>query len=439
MQLSKYLLIILIAIYTYQCFSALKNKPEEKKKGIYRGQRFLMYLIHFIAFLVIYLNVGKDTILIFYGAQVLYFILVRTLYKILYKKASLLLLNNMSMLLCIGFIMLTRLSYTRSIRQFKIVVIATILTIWIPYFLRKMKFLKKLYWLYGSIGISLLAVVMVAGSTSYGAKLSLNLGGMSIQPSEFVKILFVWFIAGIFTVSVKFSRIVIATICAAAYVMVLVLSNDLGTALIFFLVYLVMLYVATNKSIYLFSGLLAGSGASVVAYHLFYHVQERVTAWMNPWSVIDNEGYQITQSLFAIGTGGWIGMGLFKGMPNTIPVVEQDFIFSAISEEMGGFFALFLIMICLSCFLLFIKTALEVNDIFYKLTALGLGITYGVQVFLTLGGTTKFIPSTGITLPLVSYGGSSIFSTLIIISIFQGLYLWRQDEVEVNEEEKTTL
>lgn len=125
-------------------------------------------------------------------------------------------------------------------------------------------------------------------------------------------------------------------------------------------------------------------------------------------------------------------MGLYQGMPNKIPVVEQDFVFSAISEEMGGIFALCLIMVCVSCFLMFLNVAMQMKDQFYKLVALGLGTVYGFQVFLTIGGVTKFIPSTGVTLPLVSYGGSSLLSTMIVFAIVQGLYILRQDEGDSN-------
>ena len=146
-------------------------------------------------------------------------------------------------------------------------------------------------------------------------------------------------------------------------------------------------------------------------------------AWRDPLSVIDNQGYQICQSLFAIGTGGWSGLGLGQGLPKKIPVVENDFIFSAISEEMGGVFALCIIMVCVSCFLMIFNVSMQMKDQFYKLVALGLGSTYALQVFLTIGGVTKFIPSTGVTLPLVSNGGSSLLSTMILFGIVQALYI----------------
>lgn len=117
----------------------------------------------------------------------------------------------------------------------------------------------------------------------------------------------------------------------------------------------------------------------MVAYQLFSHVRVRVLAWQDPLSRIENEGYQICQSLFAIGTGGWFGMGLYQGMPEKIPVVEQDFIFSAIAEEMGGIFAICLLMVCISCFLMFFNVAMQMKEQFYKLIALGLGTVYGFR------------------------------------------------------------
>lgn len=129
-------------------------------------------------------------------------------------------------------------------------------------------------------------------------------------------------------------------------------------------------------------GLAAGAGASVVAYHLFDHVKRRVVAWKDPWGNYNDAGYQIAQSLFAIGTGGWFGMGLYQGMPKDIPVRESDFIFAVIAEELGGFFAICLILVFMSCFIMFINISLRLTNNFYKLLAIGLSIAYGFQLFL---------------------------------------------------------
>lgn len=198
-----------------------------------------------------------------------------------------------------------------------------------------------------------------------------------------------------------------------------------------------MLYVATREYLYLTGGLLSGTIAALIGYKLFSHVRVRVIAWKDPFQVIEKEGYQISQSLFAIGTGSWFGMGLYQGIPDTIPVVDQDFIFSAIVEEMGAIFGICLILICMSLFIMFINIAMQAKDSFYRLVALGLSLMYGFQVFLTIGGVTKFIPLTGVTLPLVSYGGSSVLSSLIIFAIIQGLYILKQDEDDKVEKIKS--
>lgn len=129
-------------------------------------------------------------------------------------------------------------------------------------------------------------------------------------------------------------------------------------------------------------------------------------------------------------------MGLFQGMPEKIPVADEDFIFSAISEEMGLIFALCIILICVSCYVMFLNIAMQLHNMFYKMVALGLGTCYIFQAFLNIGGVTKFIPSTGVTLPLVSYGGSSLLSTLIMFAIIQGLYIVREDEEDDIERRK---
>ena len=221
---------------------------------------------------------------------------------------------------------------------------------------------------------------------------------------------------------------VITTAIAAAHVLILVVSKDLGSALIFFVTYLVMLYVGTRNWRYLALGIAAGVVASVAAYFLFSHVRVRVQVWKDPFASYTGDGYQVAQSLFAIGAGGWFGTGLYQGSPTMIPIVEQDFMFSAICEELGGFFAICLILIYMSCFIMFVNIAFKMENKFARLASLGLGCTFSVQVFLTVGGAMKMIPSTGVTLPLISYGGSSIMSTIIMFAIVQGFYISRKEE-----------
>jgi cell division protein FtsW (lipid II flippase) len=205
--------------------------------------------------------------------------------------------------------------------------------------------------------------------------------------------------------------------------MILVLSKDLGSAIIYFVVYISMLYAATRNVVYFLAGFAGGGIASVAGYKLFRHVRVRVTAFLDPMGTITNEGYQIAQSLFAIGTGGWLGMGLGEGAPNNIPVVAADFVFAAICEELGVVFGMCLILLCLSCFVMFMNISMKFEDPFFKLVALGLSVAYIFQVFLTIGGVIKFIPLTGVTLPFVSYGGTSVAVTFCVFAVIQGLYI----------------
>ena len=425
-----------MTIYTYLNFRFFGVRTYEQKRKVCGKQIAAMLLIHILAYAILFLKTEDERILMFYGAQVAFFLGYIYIYRLFYRNVSRILVNNMCMLLCTGFIILTRISLDKAIRQFVIVAISALVTWIIPFVIDRVWQLSKIPWVYGVIGVVLLLVVCVVGTTSFGAQLSISIGGMAFQPSEFVKISFVFFVATMFYRSTDMRQILVTSAAAGVHVLILVFSKDLGSALIFFLTYLFMLFIATSNLGYLALGLAGGSGAAVLAYNLFSHVRVRVAAWKDPWADIDNKGYQITQSLFAIGTGGWFGMGLYQGMPYKIPVVEKDFAFAAISEELGGIYALCIILICLGCFFQFMMIANQMQAIFYKLIAAGLGMVYIIQVFLTVGGVTKFIPSTGVTLPLVSYGGSSVFSTFILFGVIQGLYILKRNEEDEDYDEE---
>ena len=427
-ELSKYLITLFIALYTFECFFVFHYKDEAKRSGCYTRQNLLMFLVHFSCFLVICFETGKMEYLLFYVLQQILLFATVVLFRMVYPKGNRLIINNMCMLLCVGFVILTRLSFERAIKQFFIVTVSIIIGMLIPYFIHKLKFLKSLTWIYAAVGILALGIVLVLGSTTYGSKISYSIAGITFQPSEFVKIIFVFFLASALYESHDFSRIILTAILAGIHVIILVASRDLGSALIFFIVYVLMVFIATGNWLYLMIGTAGGCGAAVLAYQFFSHVQVRVQAWKDPFSCIDDAGYQITQSLFAISSGGWFGLGLFRGTPDSIPFVEADFVFSAVAEELGIAFSMCVILICISCFIMFMNIAMRLKDKFYQLIAFGLGVTYIFQVFLTVGGGTKFIPMTGVTLPLVSYGGSSVLTTIVMFFIIEGLYIIRQEE-----------
>ena len=438
-QVSKYLIIILMAAYTFSCFSIFTRSYEDEENKVLIRQDVLLFMIQITAFIAMYFATQDLRMMFIYGALAVIVMAVILLYNLIYPNVSRLVVNNMCMLITAGMIMITRLSaqskspYGIAIRQLAFVVVGIVFGLIVPVLIRKMTFLENWTYIYAAVGGAALLIVALFAATLGGAKLSFNIGPVSLQPSEFVKILFVFFVAASLNKSTEFKNVVVTTAIAAAHVLILVLSTDLGAALIFFIVYLIMLYVATRQPLYAIAGVAAGCGAAVIGYHLFSHIKVRVAAWQDPFAAYSEGGYQIAQSLFAIGSGGWFGTGLFRGQPDTIPVAETDLIFSAMTEEMGLIFTLCLILVCVSCYVMFLNIAMELRNFFYKLVALGLGTCYIFQVFLQIGGVTKFIPLTGVTLPFVSYGGSSLLSTMIMFGIIQGLYIVREDE-EAEEE-----
>ncbi len=437
--LSKYIFVILMSFFVFFSYITMNEGNRKQHKSILKLQGINMYLLQFIAFFIIYVNEKDNKIILFYGGMVIMFILLRGIYDAAYGNSyNKGLMNNMCMMLSIGFVMLTRLHYERSVKQLIIVSASSLIAFIIPIIICKFKKLPDLTYLYGISGIVFLGVVLVMGQLTYGANLSITIAGFTFQPSEFVKILFVFFLAAFLNKSTDFRHIVISAVFAGVHVIILVLSRDLGSALIFFVVYVIMVYVATGKPVYILIGMAGFVFASIAGYFIFSHVRVRVEAFTDPWSVINGTGYQVAQSLFAIGTGGFMGLGLYKGLPKSIPVVDQDFMFSAICEELGGFFGICLILLFVSCFMYFIRSSLKQKGTFYKLLGLGFSVTYAVQIILTIGGAIKFIPSTGVTLPLVSYGGSSVLCTMIIFAILQGLFVLsnREEEKIIRERQK---
>lgn len=426
MDVSKYIFALLSVCYAGMVLIGLANKNRFFAANIYALQLIITLAVHFLGYAVLFADSGNDIKYVtLYGAELVYFIVVYAVYGIFYKNASRLLVNNMCMLLAIGFIMITRLSYSKGLKQFIICAAATVVAFFIPAIIKRIKWLKNLSWMYCVAGLVLLVAVLFCTEV-FGANLVLTIGGFSVQPSEFVKILFVMYVAAAFNKSTSFANTIAVTFFAAVHVVILVLSKDLGAALIFFVVYLMMMYTATGNVLLLMLGTGAGAVASVAAYHLFSHVRQRVLIWINPWADIDGKGYQICQSLFAIGMGSWFGYGLGQGLPGKIPVAEKDFMFSAITEEFGIFFAISLLFICLSNVIIMMDIASKCRTLFYRLVAVGLAVTYGFQVFLTVGGAMKLIPMTGVTLPLVSYGGSSLVSTLVMFALINGMYIKRE-------------
>ena len=444
-ELGKYINIVLLGLYTLISFVALKKKDTDPKNGIYGWLEFFVYVLFASSITCLALsqaNAGevesvKKTFitgglllaLIFAYARMMYF---------LYPELNRLLLAHMQLLLAVGFVVQMRINYSRSVRQDIITAASLVISLFIPELIYRFRQIKKLGLIFGGVGFAALAAVYVLGTITYGAKLSVTLLGFTFQPSEFVKILFTFLIAGILAKTPDIKHAAISAVCAAAFALMLVASRDLGMALIFFMMYVAMLKFATGKEIYGLPALGAFVLAAVAAYFMFSHVKVRVHAWLDPWSDIDNKGYQLTQSLFAIGTGGWFGMGIGRGKPYTIPDVEKDFVFSAVAEESGVLFGILLILILLCVIFNMLLLAGRLEDKFYRIVVMGLAVCFGTQVVLTIGGGTRFIPLTGVTLPLVASGGSSAMATCLLFAVIQGISLVRMDEIygEPSEEDE---
>jgi cell division protein FtsW (lipid II flippase) len=427
-ELSKYIIACIMLIYTVQSFLVFRYRSEKKRSGIYLRQSVFMFLLQIACLVQIVAATGNIKYLLFGAFQIIIIFAILIMYNIIYPEGNRLIINNMCLLLMVGMVMLTRLNYDKAVKQFIIALASIVIGLFIPELIFRFDVLRNFKWIYALGGIFALGIVLILGSVTNGSKITYTLVGITFQPSEFVKILFIFFLAAALYQDQSIKNLFLVSVISAAHVIVLVLSKDLGSALIFFVVFTFMIFIATRNIMYFLICFAIGGVSSLSAYKMFSHVQARVSAWLDPWSQIDSSGYQITQSLFGISSGGWFGLGLFGGTPTTIPFVEADFIFSAIAEELGIIFACLMTFVCVSTFFMIMSEAFHLRDNFYRLIAVGIGVTYIFQVFLTIGGGTKFIPLTGVTLPLVSYGGTSVLTTIMMFSIFEGLCMIRQDE-----------
>ena len=333
----------------------------------------------------------------------------------------------------IGITFVTRLQPDASLGQVVFLFLGVALMVGTLAVVKNLEVIKRYKYVLGIAGIILLVLPMFIGTEIYGSKLWIKIGGFQFQPGEFAKVLIVLFLAGYLAESrellsisnrtvlgIKFPRLrllyplfIVWGVC----LLVVAFERDLGSALLFYTIFLIMLYVATGRVSYVIIGLALLAVGAFGMYQIMSHVQVRVAIWLDPFSDAQNLGYQIVQSLFSLADGGLAGVGIGKGMADIIPVVASDMIFAAIGEEMGllGGSAVLLL------FMLFavrgLTTAARAKSDLAAFSAAGLTAAISFQAFTIVGGVTKLIPLTGVTLPFMSQGGSSLLASFVIVAL----------------------
>jgi len=352
-----------------------------------------------------------------------------------YSSADQLLLPVVAVICAIGQITVSRLEPDLAVRQSLWVGIGLAAMVATLAVLPGVAWLRQYRYIWASLGLLLVISTFVLGvdPNNSGARLWLGLGGVYFQPSEILKVLLVVFFASYLDdyrelLAYAGPRIGPLTLPPLPYLaplggmallslLVLLLQRDLGAGLLFFGVFLAMLYVASGRASYVLLGLALFAVGATVLYQLFGHVRLRVDVWLDPWSTAATSGYQLVQALTALAAGGLFGAGLTFGYPEYVPAAHTDFIIAAIGEEMGLAGSLAVVALYLLLVHRGFKIALETRDTFAALLAAGLTSVIGIQSLVILGGTLKVMPLTGVTLPLLSYGGSSILANFIIVGL----------------------
>ena len=396
-----------------------------------RKPRNLLLIFEILSILLLFTfnnnNIDSYIVILFLGLILIVYISNLVLGKVSSGDNYIFLI--VSMLLSLGIITIYRLSPKLGLRQL-IWVLAGILVFYLTYFIiRAMRRLEYMTGLYLGLSILFFLLTIILAPSKYGAKNWIEISeGITIQLSEFTKILVIFLIASFYTtfqtrlkkLNYKYTSYYLMGVIYI-FVGFLFIQRDLGTAAIFIAIYTLIQYIydEDRMSILVNVGLMAVG--SVAGYFLFSHVRNRVDIWLNPWTAdkVVNSARQIVQSLFGIGEGGFIGQGIGLGYPKQIAFAYSDVIFSAICEEMGVLTGIGIIMLYMLLVYRAIKIALNQEYLFYRILALSVAILFTVQAFLNIGGVIKLIPMTGLTLPFISYGGSSLISSFVALGILQ--------------------
>lgn len=336
--------------------------------------------------------------------------------------ADRLLISLVNFMCAIGVLVIYRISPARGINQGINYVAGLGAMVVCMFAVRHLNVFKRLPVLIalGSIGMMVLPIVF--GHEQGGAKAWVSLGGFNFQPSELVKVTMIMVNAFLLSRRKLILSIAFTGICLLG----LVLQKDMGTAMLYYVTSLAMMYASTG-SMPLLTGGVAGAGtALVLGYSLlkrmgFAHIDRRISAWLNPWGRYENEGFQTVQSLLAIVNGGPFGMGLGAGNASRIPVRDTDSIFPFLVNEFGIIFGICMILIYIIILLRGIGIAMRCNYRFHALAALGCSVLIAFQTFVIIGGNINLIPITGVTLPFISYGGTSLLASLSLVGVLLGI------------------
>lgn len=384
-----------------------------------------MFVILELSLFFFYKDMKPTKNFIYYtsGVLVLIYLLNILLIKIS-PKADRYLNLIVSMLFSIGAFEILRLDEASGFRQIIWISIGIVVFYLAIFIMTAMKNkFDKMFFIVLALIYILFIITLVFGKTKYGARNWIRIGKIRFQPGEFIKILYIFLQAIYYKnykryASIKFGP-EIFTLISYSFIMFFFLQKDLGSAVIIYGMMMFSEFVFEKKKYLKYVNLLLAVVMSVVSYYLFSHVRIRVLSFINPWDYMDGIGLQITQSLFAISSGGFIGTGIGLGLPNTIPVATSDFIFAAICEEMGTLVGIGIIMLFIMLISRMFKIALKSNDTFYKVLSFNSAVLFSIQSLLILGGVLKIIPLTGVTLPFVAYGGTSILASFIVLAMVQ--------------------
>ena len=337
-----------------------------------------------------------------------------------------LLLSLTNFLCALGILVLYDTNPTYAYSQAIYYFIGLIVMVVCIYIVRLIRSFRFLVWPMMLASLALLALPLLIGKETFGAKNWFYVSGVSVQPSEIVKLVLVIALARFMADRRMLPWLMFSVGCLG----ILMLQKDLGTALLYFFTTIFLFYASTGNLALTGIGLAGGAGAAVAGYHMFAHVKRRVAIWQNPWSDYDNAGYQIIHSLMAIASGGLFGVGLGLGSPKTIPVYHTDFIFSVICEQFGLIFGCCVLLMYVALIWRGAAIAMATRSSFHGLLAMGITTLLGLQTFVIIGGVVKLIPLTGVTMPFMSYGGTSLVSSLCLVGLLQGVASLNEDNLE---------